>query len=210
MVVGRAFGALAGGIFRAGKFTAKHAWRGAYQTHRFGTETLAGTAQGAANIGRRATGRPTVDILSEVAQTRGAALGARLMSDDVLHGVAGAAGRAGNIAGRTAWHAGTAVGGAGLVAGRVGARAFRQVPRDLANPLGFEMKRGARWAVGLGALGVGTGLGYRDYQQQRRVGTVYPQGQLRELGYDAVPNVPEGTNDLGATGDLVFALNNLR
>jgi len=206
MVVGRILGAVGRGTWGMGKF----AVGGAIRTARAPAEFAAGMTQGAANIGRRVTGQQAIDPLSRVARTRGAALGERLVSPGAMMGAAGVVGTTANVAARTAMHTGTAIGGAGLVAGRMGARAFRQVPRDLANPLGFEMKRGARWALGLGALGVGTGLGYRDYQQQRRVGTVYPQGQLRELGYDAVPNVQQGANDLGATGDLVFALNNLR
>jgi len=210
MVVGRAFGALAGIGFRAGKFTAKQAWRGAYHTHRFGMETVLGAAQGAANVARQATGSPAIDILSGATRTRGADLGQRIVNAPNVTRAGSAIIGGSNIAAKGAIDIGLAVGGLGWQATRVGSRAFKRAPRDLANPLGFEMKRGARWALGLGALGVGAGLGARDAQQQRRIGAVYPQGQMRELTYDAVPNVQPGADDLGATGDLVFALNNLR
>ncbi len=210
MALGRLFGGIIGGAAKGTLAAGKLAGRGAYHASRFGVETTAGMAQGAANIGRRAMGRQPIDMLSSAAQTGGARFGARIVSNQNLGRMGHAAGTAGMVAGRTAYHAGTAIGGAGLMAGRVGSKAFNVVPRTLPNPLGLEMKRGARWAVGLGALGIGGGFGYRDYQRQRRMGTVYPQGQMRELDYDAVPNVQQGANDLGATGDLVFAMNNLR
>ncbi len=73
-------------------------------------------------------------------------------------------------------------------------------------PLPYTMRSGAKWAVGLGALGLGAGLGLKDGYQQARLGTVHPQGQMNEMSYDAVTK----RQDLGASGDLVLALNNMR
>ena len=189
--------------FKGAAFAGKQAYRGA----RYATEFGAGFTEGTVNAARGVAGMGAVNTLAGAAQTGGAAAGGRLA------GHWGTALRTGGSFAAGTTSVARAPAGLAMGAGRLISRGFMQDPAGgfgttLNNPLGILAKRGTKWAVGLGALGVGAGLGAREGAMQRRMGHVTPYGHMPQLDYDAVPNAPR--QDMGATGDLVFALNNLR
>ena len=94
----------------------------------------------------------------------------------------------------------------GTIAHGTGAALFKPAVNS---PVPYVMRGGAQWALATGAIGAGAALGYRDVAQQRRIGRVHPYGHMDELSHDGhPPNMPR--QDMGATGDLVLALNNMR
>ncbi len=105
-----------------------------------------------------------------------------------------------------------AVGGTYRMGGRLARRMFVETPASATwyNPAGIQLTRGSKWAVGLGALGVGGALGYRDFARGERIG-LPEYNRMQELSYGGrdMPS-PLESDDLGATGDLVLALNNLK
>ena len=112
--------------------------------------------------------------------------------------------------------AGAFVEGTGKVlqgAGRIADRTIlRQTPRSIWNPIGRELKPGAQAVIGGGAvLGAGA-MGFMNYENQGNLGAVEPgMNTPQSMGFDGrEPQRPRHPQDMGATGDLVFALHNQR
>lgn len=69
---------------------------------------------------------------------------------------------------------------------------------------------GAVWGLG---IGYGAVKGVSDYYNEKRVGVVQYSGNLPNMAYDGRGNYNPQTrrsDNLGAEGDLVFAMRNLR
>jgi hypothetical protein len=94
---------------------------------------------------------------------------------------------------------------------------FRYVQPDWNNMFtGLEIKKSAAYTAGLGVLAFGAGMAavnsFADTNIRRTdiISSAEDVGNLGRLSYDAVANAANGSRDLGATGDLVFGLHNMR
>ncbi len=189
-----------GGIFRLGFGAAKAGGRAAKHMGNVAMDVGSGAARGGAST---VTGNPRLRMppwQTNRAMRAGERLGAGavhtgrgtagFVADELQHGVIGSTARAG---------------------ARGAGRMFQATPPSATwyNPAGVQLTRKAKWAVGLGALGVGAGLGYGDFARGERMG-MPTYNRMQELSYGGWDTPSPLQDDLGATGDLVFALNNLK
>jgi hypothetical protein len=104
---------------------------------------------------------------------------------------------------------GTAMGGAIKGAAHLATKSFNKVPGgpSIEAPLGIKMKKGVGIGLGSAAAVYTVGSSYNQYSNVQRMGSVEAQGPLPQLSYDNGTGVRD---NLSATGDLVFAMNNLK
>ena len=115
---------------------------------------------------------------------------------------------AGAAAGKTAARAGIDFGlAAAGTAHSIGSKVFQRTNMSVMHPLGFKERKGLTPMFIGGGIAAGAFVGLRDQRQVDRMGYVYNQGTMDQLSYDGTP---QHSNTMGATGDLVFALNKLR
>ena len=171
---------------------------------RAGINTAAGIAGETTSVGRGTLSGNLGHGLGESLNILGGgvAKGAGGLAKGAIRGTPGAA----------ADIAGTAAG-----AKRVLDRGFREAPRDIFNPLGREMKPWAKAGVIGGALGAAGVMGMRDMETRETMNRVRnPRVQnpsmLEQTGRSPQQphERPRHAQDLGATGDLVHALHNMR
>lgn len=99
------------------------------------------------------------------------------------------------------------------IVGRLAKRTMiKEAPKSVINPLGKRTTALGQTAIVAGVAAWGIGAGRANYQRDTLTRNAEYVGNLPSMDYDAVPNVDQATGrrDFGATGDLVFGLNNSR
>lgn len=89
----------------------------------------------------------------------------------------------------------------------------QNVDKTVINPLGKRLGPVAAAGITLGAVAWGVGTGkYVEGRQKTLAENAEYVGNVSSMAYDGVPNVDRttGKRDFGATGNLVFGLNNSR